>query len=275
MSDQGEGEAALALFDSVREDSERNEPDRRVIYWSYRAQALLGLDRLDDAWESATRAVDLTAATPGMGMTAFLNAAEIAEARRDGPGIEALSRRFEEYFADRDTPPIRLVRLEIAAIRELCAGRDAAGHFSEVADTYATLGARVRASYRRASAAIASVNDSRARALARRELATELRELESFGARRYVAALNRQLRRRTAARSVAGPLSQRQKRVAVLISRGWTDRRIARAIGVSDRAANGLVRSVLTGLGVATRSQVAAWVADHPALRRPASALVP
>src|SRR5207245_971596 len=52
MSDQGEGEAALALFDSVREDSERNEPDRRVIYWSYRAQALLGLDRLDEAWES-------------------------------------------------------------------------------------------------------------------------------------------------------------------------------------------------------------------------------
>jgi len=275
MSDQGEGEAALALFDSVREDSERNEPDRRVIYWSYRAQALLGLDRLDDAWESATRAVDLTAATPGMGMTAFLNAAEIAEARRDGSGIEALSRRFEDYFAGRDTPPVRLVRLEIAAIRELCAGRDAAMQFSEVADTYATLGARVRASYRRATAAIARMNDSRARASARRELATQMRDLESFGALRYVAALNRQLRRRTAARSVSGPLTRRQQRVAVLISRGWTDRRIARAIGVSDRAVGGLVRSVLAGLGVATRSQVAAWVADHPGLPRTAPALAP
>src|SRR2546422_4362507 len=113
------------------------------------------------------------------------------------------------------------------------------------------------------------------RLAARRELATQLRELESFGARRYVAALNRQLRRRTAARSVSGPLSQRQQRVAVLISRGWTDRRIARAICVSDRAASGPLRSVPTGLGVATRSQVAAWVADHPGVRRPAAALAP
>src|SRR5207247_10965756 len=56
MSDQGEGEAALALFDSVREDSERNERDRRVIYWSYRAQALLGLDRRDEAGASAAPA---------------------------------------------------------------------------------------------------------------------------------------------------------------------------------------------------------------------------
>ncbi len=275
MSDQGEGEGALALLDSVREESERNEPDRRVIFWSYRAQALLGLDRLDDAWESATRAVDLTAATPGMGMTAFLNAAEIAEARRDGSGIEALARRFEDYFAGRDTAPIRLVRLEIAAIRELCAGRDAAGHFAEVADAYASLGARVRTSYRRASAAIARMSESRTRVSARRDLTARLRELESFGARRYVVALNRQLRRRTVARSISSPLSRRQQRVAVLISRGWTDRRIARAIGVSDRAASGLIRSVLSGLGVATRSQVAAWVSDHPGIRRSAPALAP
>src|SRR3989441_2608813 len=275
MSDQGEGEAAIALLNAVRADSERNEPDRRVIYWSYRAQALLGLDRLDEAWESATHAVELTVATPGMGMTAFLNPAEIAGARRDAAGVRALWRRFEDYFAGRDTAPIRLVRLEITAIRELCAGREAAGPFGAVADLYASLGARVRASYRRASAAVVRMNDPRSRLAARRELATQLRELESFGARRYVAALNRQLRRRTAARSVSGPLSQRQQRVAVLISRGWTDRRIARAIGVSDRAASGLVRSVLTGLGVATRSQVAAWVADHPGVRRPAAALAP
>ena len=130
-------------------------------------------------------------------------------------------------------------------------------------------------SYRRATAAIARMNDSRARASARRELATQVRDLESFGALRYVAAINRQLRRRTAARSVSGPLTRRQQRVAVLISRGWTDRRIARAIGVSDRAVGGLVRSVLTGLGVATRSQVAAWVADHPGLPRTAPALAP
>src|SRR2546427_1885815 len=67
MSDQGEGEAALALFDSVREESERNEPDRRVIYWSYRAQALLGLDRLGGAGGTADPPVRLPPGDPRMG----------------------------------------------------------------------------------------------------------------------------------------------------------------------------------------------------------------
>ena len=275
MSDQGDGEAALAMLDAVREEAERNEPDRRVIYWSYRAQTLLGLNRLDEAWRSATQAVELTVATPGMGMTAFLNAAEVAEARRDLDGIDALSTRFDEYFAGRDTAPIRLVRLEIGAIRALCTGLDAASAFDEIARTYETLGARVRATYRGASAELARMRDPRGRAKARRELSSRIKELERFGARRYVAGLNRQLRRRTIAREIAGPLSRRQQRIALLISRGWTDRRIARAVGVSDRTVGTLVRSVLNDLGISTRSQIAAWVADHPAVRRSTAGLAP
>ena len=178
MSDQGDGEAALAMLDAVREEAERNEPDRRVIYWSYRAQTLLGLNRLDEAWRSATQAVELTVATPGMGMTAFLNAAEVAEARRDLDGIDALSTRFDEYFAGRDTAPIRLVRLEIGAIRALCTGLDAASAFDEIARTYETLGARVRATYRGASAELARMRDPRGRAKARRELSSRIKELE-------------------------------------------------------------------------------------------------
>ena len=262
-------------LDAVREEAERNEPDRRVIYWSYRAQTLLGLNRLDEAWRSATQAVELTVATPGMGMTAFLNAAEVAEARRDLDGIVALSTRFDEYFAGRDTAPIRLVRLEIGAIRALCTGLDAAPAFDEIARTYETLGARVRATYRGASAELARMRDPRGRAKARRELSSRIKELERFGARRYVAGLNRQLRRRTIAREIAGPLSRRQQRIALLISRGWTDRRIARAVGVSDRTVGTLVRSVLNDLGISTRSQIAAWVADHPAVRRSTAGLAP
>jgi DNA-binding CsgD family transcriptional regulator len=275
ISDQGDGEAALVILDAVRAEAERNEPDRRVTYWSYRSQALLGLDRLDEAWQSARRAVDLTVATPGMGMTAFLNAAEVAEARRDQRGLAELSRKFEEYFASRDTAPIRLVRAEIAAIREVCSGRDAAAEFDEVARIYAELGARVRANYRKASAELVRMRDGRLRAKARRELALRMKELERFGAGRYVAALNRQLNRRTVARETASLLSRRQQRIALLVSRGWTDRRIARAVGVSDRAVGTLVRSVLRDLGISTRSQIAAWVADHPRVRRSAAGVAP
>jgi DNA-binding CsgD family transcriptional regulator len=275
ISDQGDGDAALLILDAVREEAERNEPDRRVIYWSYHSQALLGLDRLDEAWQSASRAVDLTLATPGLGMTAFLNAAEIAEARRDRSGIAGLSRQFEEYFAGRDTAPIQLVRQEIAAIVELCSGREPAALFDEIAQTYADLGARVRANYRKASAELMRMRDPRLRLKARRELALRMKELERFGAGRYVAALNRQLNRRAVARESPSLLSRRQQRIALLVSRGWTDRRIARAVGVSDRAVGTLVRSVLKDLGISTRSQIAAWVADHPAVRRSAAGLAP
>src|SRR5438128_11998029 len=73
ISDQGDGAAAMAIYDQIRGDAERNEPERRLIFWSYHAQALLGLGRLDEAAASARRAVDLTLASSGQGMTAFLN----------------------------------------------------------------------------------------------------------------------------------------------------------------------------------------------------------
>jgi DNA-binding NarL/FixJ family response regulator len=264
ISDQGDGKAALALFDSIREQTERNEPDRRMIYWSYRAQALLGLRRLDEAWSAVTKAIELTLAIPGSGMTAFLNAAEIAEARRDSTGIEELSERFEQHFAGRDTAPIRLARLEIAAIREVCQRRGSPAKFVEIAETYAALGARVRAAYRRATAARLLLSDGAHRVKAKRDLAARRAELVGYGALRYVNAIDAAVKGRARKRVLpAGPLSARQRRVALLMSRGLTDRRIARELRVSVPAASEAVRSVVKGLGVTTRSQVAAWVADR------------
>jgi class 3 adenylate cyclase/predicted ATPase/DNA-binding NarL/FixJ family response regulator len=276
MSDQGEGEAALALLDSVRAEAERNEPDRRMIYWSYRAQALLGLRRLEEAWESAVKAVDLTTATPGMGMTAFLNAAEIAEARRDLAAIEHLSARCEDYFAGRDTAPIRILRLEVAAIREYCRRADAAASFDVVADAYQALGAQVRTVYRRATAEVLRATASSGRRGTKLRLDAFRKQLIAFGALRYVRAIDAALRRRGPGRAeTRGPLSEREQRIAVLVSRGFTDRRIAHELGVSAQRASELVRSVLDHLGVSTRSQVAAWVVDRERVGAGATGLVP
>lgn len=272
MSDQGAYAEALALYERIEADAEHDDPDRRTIYWSYRSQTLLALGRYEEAAAAARKAVDLTVAIPSQGMTAFLNAAEVAEARRDAEGIRALAARFATYFAGRDTAPIRLTRLELEAIAALCEGRDAAERFDAVADAYEGLDARVRTAYRRGTAAALRLRDPGTRGAARRELSARRTELAGYGAARYVAALDVALERRSTERAPRGILGRQELQVAMLLSRGFTDHGIAAELRVSRERASTLVRAVLARLGVTTRSQVAGWVVSREAGRAVAEA---
>jgi len=199
-------------------------------------------------------------------MTAFLNAADVAEARRDSAEVRLLASEFERYFAGRDTPAIRAVRAELAGIAELCEGRDPREHFAAAATSYAALGASVRAGYRRACAALARLADADERQAARREIDSIRADLFERGALRYVASIDAAMDRPAAAATAwAGGLTQRELRAAMLISRGFTDRRLARELGLSTSAVGALVRKVLAKLGVASRSQVASWIVERQA----------
>ena len=194
ISDQGEGAAALGLYDEVRRDLHRQDPERQAIYWAYSAQALLGEGKLEEAAASARAAVDLTLALPGQGMTAFLNAAEVMEARADRAGIADLATKFETYFAGRDSPYIRFTRAEISAISALCEGRPDADAFDRAAELYKVVGARVRTTYRRATAAALRAGPRPSRESA--ELRRLRNELETYGAMRYVRLLDAMRARR-------------------------------------------------------------------------------
>ena len=264
LDNQGEHETALALFDQIARYVDRLDPDRRMIFFAYRAQALLSAGRLDEAAASAGAAVDATLAIPGMGMTAFLAAADIAEARRDLTGLRSLQASFERYFAGRETAPINAVRLEIGAIADELEGRDAGASFAAVAAAYGSFGAVVRATYRRASSAIAELGAPGKGPAAERRLREISADLARLGAAKYVAVIERALKISPHAhRPSKGPLVGRDLRVAMLISRGLTDRRIARDLGVTEPQARALVSKVLAKLGVASRSQVAAWFIDR------------
>ena len=58
-----------------------------------------------------------------------------------------------------------------------------------------------------------------------------------------------------------GPLTPREREVAVLVAGGLTNRQIAERLVISERTAEHHVQGILNKLGVASRSQVAAWVA--------------
>ena len=58
-------------------------------------------------------------------------------------------------------------------------------------------------------------------------------------------------------------LSAREAEVAALVAEGLTNRRIAARLVISERTAQNHVQHILTKLGFATRSQIAAWCARN------------
>jgi predicted ATPase/DNA-binding CsgD family transcriptional regulator len=60
-----------------------------------------------------------------------------------------------------------------------------------------------------------------------------------------------------------GPLTRREREIAELITRGLSNKEIARTLVISQRTAEGHVEHILTKLGFTSRAQVAAWVAER------------
>jgi DNA-binding NarL/FixJ family response regulator len=60
-----------------------------------------------------------------------------------------------------------------------------------------------------------------------------------------------------------GPLSTREREVAVLIVRGQSNRQIAESLVISERTVENHVSSILGKLGLDTRGQVAVWAVQH------------
>jgi DNA-binding CsgD family transcriptional regulator len=61
----------------------------------------------------------------------------------------------------------------------------------------------------------------------------------------------------------AGPLSGRQVEIAGLVAKGLMNQQIAAALHLSERTVETHVRHILTRLGFANRSQIAAWVVEQ------------
>jgi non-specific serine/threonine protein kinase len=58
-------------------------------------------------------------------------------------------------------------------------------------------------------------------------------------------------------------LSRREREVAVLVGRGYTNRRIADELGITERTVETHVSKVLRKLGLGSRTQIAAWAIEQ------------
>jgi DNA-binding CsgD family transcriptional regulator len=74
-------------------------------------------------------------------------------------------------------------------------------------------------------------------------------------------------------RSVADPLSPREREVAVLVGRGHTNRQIAADLILSESTVATHVQHILAKLELRSRAQIAAWVAHNKLLDEPNSQL--
>jgi non-specific serine/threonine protein kinase len=63
--------------------------------------------------------------------------------------------------------------------------------------------------------------------------------------------------------SGANPLTAREKQIAVLLAQGLSNKAIAKTLVIAQRTAETHVANILLKLGLTSRGQVAAWVAEH------------
>jgi DNA-binding CsgD family transcriptional regulator len=78
----------------------------------------------------------------------------------------------------------------------------------------------------------------------------------ALGMTPWIARIDAELRR------VADPLTAREREVAALVAEGRSNREIAEQLVLSERTASNHVQHILTKLGFAKRSQIAAWMAQ-------------
>lgn len=71
------------------------------------------------------------------------------------------------------------------------------------------------------------------------------------------------LGKQDAATADAGPLSRREIEVAKLVAGGMTNREVGERLFISDRTAEGHLEKIRNKLGVRSRTEVAAWVAEQ------------
>jgi predicted ATPase/DNA-binding CsgD family transcriptional regulator len=67
----------------------------------------------------------------------------------------------------------------------------------------------------------------------------------------------------------SGPLSKREREVALLVARGQTNRQVARQLVIAERTVEGHLERIRGKLGVHTRTQIAVWVVERGWLTNP------
>ena len=67
------------------------------------------------------------------------------------------------------------------------------------------------------------------------------------------------------AREPMGKLTRREREVAALVARGFTNRQISTELSISERTAGNHVAKILKKLGLRSRAQIASWVTENSA----------
>jgi DNA-binding NarL/FixJ family response regulator len=64
-------------------------------------------------------------------------------------------------------------------------------------------------------------------------------------------------------------LTAREEQIAVLLAKGLSNKAIAKTLVIAQRTAETHVANILVKLGLNSRGQVAAWVAEHRGIDSP------
>ncbi len=248
-------------------DLPRFDPVSRCDWWEVTVRAAIQEGHLALARDLASRAAVTAAALPLQAPQGFaaLADAQILQAEHDSGSALDRARVAAEHFAKAG------YRIDRARADFICGeamsalgNRSAAVATLAVAESeFATCGAellraQVRSSLRRLGRRVA-VSTAVSEPVDRP--AEERAGGSGSGAARYPVAASA-----IGATAQLGPLSvlsRREREVAGLVSAGWTNRRIAAELVLSEKTVESHLAHIFTKLGVASRAAVAALAARH------------
>ncbi|MEU6268012.1 response regulator transcription factor [Saccharopolyspora shandongensis] len=60
-----------------------------------------------------------------------------------------------------------------------------------------------------------------------------------------------------------GPLTRREQQIAELVAQGFTNKKIAATLAISQRTVDAHVEHIMVKLGFTSRAQIAAWITEN------------
>lgn len=254
---RGDLEGAARTFTEAEKHGADPQPGlaRLLLHRGRKQEALERVARVieDPGWVALSSLVT----TLPVAVTAACACGELATATHWRDQLDKLA---ERYGTPGPRAAAQAASAELALARHDTAG--AVEWLRLAAETWEGAGARYDAACARVLLAAAYRRDGQA-ACADGELRTAAAQFAAMGAAEELARAERMLEAAGDDPAREDRLTPRQREVAALIARGFSNQQIAEHLVISRFTAETHVRNILTQLGASSRASIAAWATTH------------
>jgi ATP/maltotriose-dependent transcriptional regulator MalT len=274
---RGQLKEAQRLLEAALPEYERiDHPDIHGAIWAILAEAAFRLGDLDRAVACMDRCLQIwhDLGAPLEGASFVATGLEIYAHVGQGDKMEEVLAFVSAKGRNDGSPMVMATAADNQAFAALCQERygDAAPTFAQAITVWQQLGLPFEEAWSRRNRAVSllRLNDGSLRDEARQELAAARQIFQRLGAALELERIDAVMKQSgllprpmRSTSPLAHGLTRREREVIALIARGYSNRAIAEALVISEKTAEIHVSNILGKLGVASRTQAAAYAIEH------------